>query len=155
MSTDTKKTPSLDIIAIIMQWGILDQGKITSLEVKNYLRSKGYFATQEAVSLAMTEIIKDSIANGHIWDIDGKEFVMAVRLETSPRSHREYFFNEINAVKPEPKVTTPAPKPVVASKMDPRGYIAAHMGLSSCQLAHILGISSASVRAYKANISRG
>ena len=92
----SKRIATNDQIAIIMQWGIMDNGKITSLEVKNYLRTKGYWAEQKQVSDTMASIYNSCQENKITWDIEGKNVTLGVRVVSKGASnYREYFFIEI------------------------------------------------------------
>jgi len=191
----SKKVFSLSTIEIIMMWAIFDSGKVTSLEVKNYLRNKGYSAKQADVSKAMAQILEENTVMGAAWDIDNIAVTMEARdVKTNGVAHKEYYFEVIptfacdteEGALPEDCLECPdldnckaaesnamdaisdlldsvaktvkapvASAPAKPSLMDPRAYIRANMGTDSRILASDLGISVASVRSYKANITRG
>jgi hypothetical protein len=99
MSAIGKKVVSADVVGIIMNWAMLDAGKVTSLEVKNYLRTTGYYATQEIVSKLMSDVYNICTFAGMTADIDGKDMYISFRnVNINGAVFREYFLTEAKEV---------------------------------------------------------
>jgi len=166
MDTNMKKV-TMDVIAIVVNWALLDKGVITTLEVKNYLRSKGYFALQSEISKLMEEYQADFEDSDFLLEIGDKLYTIDFR---TAGNHKEYFLLEVEVdtvadlddvsfvqatvAQPRNMNIVQAPSAITVLLDDPRAFIEKNMNMSSYDLAKILEISTASVRAYKANINR-
>lgn len=96
------KKISQDVVGITVLWALLDQEKVTTLEVKNYLRSKGYRITQEEISKLVTDYVDMFARTGQFITIDDKHYTIAfdVKTATGPgvtASYREYKLRELGA----------------------------------------------------------
>lgn len=97
VDTSSYKQLSLDAVKIIMEYFLLDKGEVTTLQVKNYFKNRGYWATQDDISAFMSQAAAspDLFGGVYTYDIDGKFCNISYKYETkNNRSFKVYFFEE-------------------------------------------------------------
>lgn len=158
-----------DVVGIAVDALLIMNGTTTTLDVKNWLRDRGYFAKQDQVSVMVSDYYECDIL---LETEKNKVYTISRRLENG---HYVYFLEFVEEYSDEeedkpvvtvdnapcvvlgPTIVNQATRPVTPARPDGltnRQYIAMYMNVSSAQLGRELGISAASVRAYKANINR-
>jgi hypothetical protein len=151
------KKITMDVIGIIVDWALLDAGTITTLEIKNYLRSKGFDARQKEVSELLNAYKETFMANGCTYEIDDKEYIINVKdTSTNGVAHRLYYLEEVGGAIGDGVAVSTAPAGQYTSIAD---VIAAFPGVKSNAIAALCqsaGISATEyqVRGIKASLNR-
>lgn len=152
------KKLSMDTVNTVAEFLILTLGTTTTLDVKNNLRKLGFKADQAEVSDLMEKIYTARKDGEYApYELDGNVVDLTyVNKSAAGNTFRVYSF-----VNPKATVAAataaPAVKATTATAAKPanaRDYISKNMHTDSATLAKKLGISAASVRAFKANINR-
>jgi hypothetical protein len=149
------KQLSRDVVNTVMEFLILTFGKTTTLDVKQNLRKLGFEASQSEVSDFMDEIFQ-CWEEDYSYELDGEEVELIFTVEAQNRkSFRVYSFSEIVPCDDEDSDDSEIEDELEDEvDIDPRTYIAQNINRPSSLLAQALGISVASVAAYKANLNR-
>lgn len=83
------------VVGTVFDWALLDNGYVTTLDVKNYVRSKGYWATQDIIREALER--EYETAQDLVFEIEKDKWMkVSVRhVSTNGTTHKEYYLEEV------------------------------------------------------------